>query len=56
MVASKALYLSLNEDVEVKAEDTDILGLLLHHFSENHNNCDDDEKRLALGQYNSKCP
>ena len=36
MVASKALNLSLNEDVEVKAEDTDILCLLIHHFSENH--------------------
>ena len=35
MVASKALNLSLNEDVEVKAEDTDILCLLIHHFSEN---------------------
>ena len=36
MVASKALNLSLNEYVEVKAEDTDILYLLIHHFSENH--------------------
>ena len=37
MVASKALNLSFNEDVEVKAEDTDILCLLIHHFTENHN-------------------
>ncbi len=37
MVASKALNLSFNEDVEVKAEDTDILCLLIHHFIENHN-------------------
>ena len=36
MVASKALNLSLNKDVEVKAEDTDILCLLIHHFRENH--------------------
>ena len=36
MEASKALNLSLNEDVEVNAEDTDILCLLIHHFSENH--------------------
>ena len=36
MVAIKALNLSLNEDVEVKAEDTDILCILIHHFSENH--------------------
>ena len=37
MVASKALNLSFTEDVEVKAEDTDILCLLIHHFTENHN-------------------
>ena len=37
MVASKALNLSFNEDVKVKAEDTDILCLLIHHFTENHN-------------------
>ena len=37
MVANKTLNLSLNEDVEVKAEDTDILCLLVHHFTENHN-------------------
>ena len=37
MLASKALNLSFNEDVEVKAEDTDILCLLIHHFTENHN-------------------
>ena len=37
MVASEALNLSFNEDVEVKAEDTDILRLLIHHFTENHN-------------------
>ena len=36
MVASKALNLSLNEDFDVKAEDTDILCLLIHHFSANH--------------------
>ena len=36
MVASKALNLSLNKDVEVKAEYTDILCLLIHHFCENH--------------------
>ena len=34
MVASN---LSFTEDVEVKAEDTDILCLLIHHFTENHN-------------------
>ena len=38
MVASKALNLSFTEDVEVKAEDTDILCLLIHHFTENHLN------------------
>ena len=36
MVASKALNLSRNEYFEIKAEDTDILCLLIHHFSENH--------------------
>ena len=36
MVASKALNLSLNKTVEVKAENTDILCTLIHHFSKNH--------------------
>ena len=36
MVASKALNLSCNEYFETKAEDTDILCLLIHHFIENH--------------------
>ena len=39
MIVSKALNQSLVGDVEVKAEDTDILCLLVHHFNpEYHNN------------------
>ena len=32
MVASKVVTLSSNEDFEVKAEDTDILCFIIHHF------------------------
>ena len=38
MIVSKALKLSLQSEVEIKAEDTDILCLLIHHYSPTHNN------------------
>ena len=37
-IVSRTLNLALNNDVELKAEDTDILCLLIHHFNAEHQN------------------
>ena len=38
LIAREALNISLASDEEVQAEDTDILCLLVHHFSPEHHN------------------